>query len=239
MKNKIKIALGVALGVLTISSFAQLSFKHKSQLFLNGQMLVISNNTTVTNITVGAAFIGPTFLLTTSGTSSNVVYTNASAGLNITNTYVSPTWETDIQTYADGNGLIMSNQAVTVVYNNTNFAFALNMPTNQLANANWTNSYFTLTNSYQNISTNISNSVVTFVFQKACYGRNFDTVTGDQFSFSFVAVSNVAGVFVTNFPNSFLEGAGAIRLLSVATGNSNGTCGVLLNQVAYGGFTAL
>jgi hypothetical protein len=215
-----------------IGKDAQAEVNHKTQTFVFGQQLIVSNNITVTNTTPGARFTLPSGQNAQALVTNSVVYTNTSAG-NITNTFVAPSWETDADVFTDLNGCIQTNITVTVVLNYTNFYFQ--------PRQNFFNTGVTPTN---DITLSTPTNTVTFTFQKAAWlpswvqpGAVSTFDPNSTWSFAVIA-SSTGTVWTTNVPLAFLAGAMKVRLYTVATSNvtNASASGVILNNVAWSGW---
>lgn len=245
--KKILLALGLALS-LTASAFAQsgdVAWVWTNFDLLNGQQVVVSNNSTINYNYTNIPFINPLLYVVLSLTSSNVVYTNVSSGSNITNTFQYPAWYIDAPLGVDGNGLVMSNISLTIVYNYTNIYFPKAMP-NQIANfgfntsgalgsggivSNGVYSGPTVTNYLDIAISNNANAYTTFNFQKSGLDTNYyDSNTNDYLSIGFAAVSN-GGVFFTNINATTLAGARFLRLAQISQSNLANCAGIIVDKV--------
>lgn len=211
--------------------------------FINGQQLSLSNGIVANANSAGAPFISQSLLNIQSGYTNSTVYTNAAAG-NLTNQIILPFWNNDVPgPFCDANGNISTNFVISIVYNFTNIALAPRQP-NQPANFGSlggplttnginTNGGFGGPTNWFPLST--CNQTNTFVFVRSCFDTNYNLHSSDYYTFNVLCESN-GGVFVTNFPLTFLQGTKSIRLLYVSNYTQAAGIGTIINSINLAGY---
>lgn len=229
MKNTL--LLGCAFLGTALAALGQPAAIHRSQPFINGQMLVVSNNVTVTNGGPNTPYISPI------GSNVQVGFTNglslSTNGSTVTTNFSSivPNWANDVVVGSDANGNECTNYTITAMVNYTNIMLGQNQYTWPFNN--------TPTNYFPMAFSNTNAITLVFVRQTMDYygATNFfgSSTSNDFFTWTFRAATN--GITIsTNVPIQFLVGASRIRLLTAACDNTTTSSGAQLNQVTLDGF---
>lgn len=216
------------LSIVFLLAFATAAFgaskEFRTQSFINGCNVIVSNNTTLTyGVSTGFYF-----------------FPSASVNLNATNAYVqsgiantvntnltNPTAFKLVEGFSDANGNPAS-AAITIGIGSTNVflpPFTTWPPVS-------TNFYPALIAAPSVSATN----VVTFTFARAVMGTNFGTTSADKFVVAISATATTPIVVSTNLPTWFMQGTSAIQLLTVTADNATSSPGEWVNFVNLSGF---
>lgn len=231
-KYLLSFAAIAALSLLTLSTMTSGSRAndHQSASFFNNyQMLVLSNNVTVTNTTTNVFVLQNTLQPVLVGT--NLVYTNVLSGSTNSLGNLLPTWEVDVPITCLANGDVSTNIAFVLMCGSTNVLYQ----PYQLPPLSWINTNGLFTTNYPVPAvamTAASTNTITLTFQAIKWGTNVttDSSANDRFTMTVIGTGLTPVVIATNAPAGFWSGTKAVSLVKIASDNSTSP-GIIINDI--------
>lgn len=181
--------------------------------FINGQNIVITNNTTINFTSTNYYLVG------LNGTNVQAL------GTNVTGQFLNQPGLVDVDYWADANGNVNTNANISITVGSSNFV---------------QRAYQNIPVSLQAVPmvpiTSASTNTMTFTFVRAGDGTNFGTSAQDQFVVLFGASATAAVTIVTNLPPNFLTGTAKIRLSSIVASSASTSPGIYVSSVKLNGY---